>query len=271
MRILNTITLSAISVLLIILAACNEDPEELNQLVNGVDMEELVSVHLPGYELVRSRLMFDWGREYVYQSNDEAKNLHMKVGVYPSVEKAEEAAGAYAMLCSAVFYPGPYDSYMVGDRCWSPYFHGENQEIMAIVFIRKNMLINISSGDGFGEVGTLAKAIDEGILDRDDYIDLAHELQLPVIDSITATKSVLREGESTTVTVYASDPGNQSIEYDVIGMTKLDTEEGNSFREHATVDFMGANLTGTHSYNFLVMNEANVYSEMATFQLTVLE
>jgi hypothetical protein len=234
-------------------------------------MEEMASLYLADFELERSRLHYFYGREYVYSRSEDGGALFIHIGLYPSADRAEKAANTYFSLCSAFFYEWSYPDFVVGDKCWSTSMNNETENLRNIVFLRKNVLLILSSSDDHTDVGRLAETIDGDIITNASYVDLDVEILLPSIDSIRATKTVLIDGESSIVTVYASDPHNKSLEYEVIGMTNRESDPENVFIERATRDFIGEPFYGTHKYEFIVMNESNVYSEIAEFELTIIE
>jgi hypothetical protein len=250
------------------LFSCDKN-NETELIINKVDIEKMAQTHLQDFKLLRKRSKHIYGKEYVYSRESDSVNVSFKIGLHQSTEDAGKIADEYFNEISAVMNQGPYHDFSVGNRFWWLESSENSGNVMSIVFIRKNALFIMGCDYNYGELKTLAKKMDDDILNNAGYVDLGNTILLPVIDSITATKTVLKEGESAKITVHASDPNNEQLEYDAIGLGSYEPDPSNVFTLNATHDNVGVPFFGSHKYKFVVINESNVVSEVADFEIMI--
>lgn len=251
------------------LISCDDGSSLDTRLVSEINMEEMAQLNLPDFNLVREGPKHYLGKEYVFVRESDATNVFITIGLHQSEIEAENIATDYLNDISMSMKDGPHQGVSIGDKYW--WETGSDSDILTnIVFIGKNALF-IMSSHSYGELKTLAVKIDNDIFNNADYVELENTIFLPVIDSITASKTVLKYGESSKLTVYASDPNNELLEYDVIGLSNYERDPENVFTEVATHDYVGEPFFGSHIYEFVVINESNVVSEIVEFELIISE
>lgn len=70
--------------LLIVSSACNQDFDDPKWMVVRMNIEQMAARHLSDFELVRSRLNYSFGREYVFSSEYDAGTVFVQIGLYSS-------------------------------------------------------------------------------------------------------------------------------------------------------------------------------------------
>jgi hypothetical protein len=246
-----------------------KDSDSIDSVITKFDAEKMAQEHLTDYYLVRKRALWKYGREFVYSNNDTI-NIFITVGLYQSDNEAENNVNTYLNNSSAVWNAGMHQGESIGNKFWWLAPFQDSSILTNIIFIRKNASFIMSSHTN-EKLKELAKKIDNDIINHSDYIDLDKTIQLPVIDSITASKTVLKEGDIAKITVHASDPNNEILEYDAIGVGNYEPDPENVFTEIITRDYVGEPFYGSHVYDFVVINESNVVSEVANIELLIVE
>jgi hypothetical protein len=243
---------------------------EDKNFITGLNVDLMAKRHLANCYLVRKRAKWNYGREFVFKSNNEKVNVFITIGLHQSAEDAENTADNYLNSISLVMKEGPHHGVYIGDKFWWWAPDGDSNNVTNIVFIRKNALF-IMSSHNYRELNTLAKKIDDDIIIKANYIELENTILLPIIDSITASKKVLKEGEISKISVHASDPNNEALEYDAIGLSHSESDPENVFTLVASSDYVQSPFLGSHFYKFVVINESNVVSEVAEFEIEISE
>ena len=101
---------------------------------------------------------------------------------------------------------------------------------------------------------------------------MENSISLPQIHTITATKTELKEGESCKITVNASDPYNEPLEYDSrFRLVHVSGDTENVFLFQASRDYVPEPFWDPHILKFIVINESNVFSETAEFKITIIQ
>ena len=80
---------------------------------------------------------------------------------------------------------------------------------------------------------------------------------------------MLKEGESTKITIHAADPNNEPLEYIAMGIGNYEPDPENVFTKIAAHDYIGEPFFGSHIYEFYVINESNIVSEVAEFEIII--
>ncbi len=249
-------------------SCAKESPENENSVITNVGIEEMGHLYISEFELRRSWPKFNEGREYNFIKENTSESLYIRVGLFKSREDAEEIANEICREISVYLNEGPHQGTYVGDNFWW-FDTADTNSLTNLIFTRKNALFIMGAHGGYKELKTLAKKIDDDILRDAEYVDLGNKIMIPVIDSIKATKPVMNYGETTLITVYASDPANQELQYNSIGLSN--SKYQNVFVEVATPSYVPEPFFGSHIYEFTVINESNAISEVAEFELIITE
>ncbi len=240
-----------------------------NNFITKFNVDEMARKYLSDFSFIRKRAVFNYGREFVYQRNDDQANLFINVGLYRSPEDAEYAAITYLNEISMVMNEGKISGLSIGDKFWwwSPNFDTNN--ISHILFIRKNGLFIIHSQNYEG-VKDFAKIIDSDIQKSASYITLNNNISLPIINSISIEKSNIQVGESTKITIHAIDPNNEVLEYLFLpGLIKDQNDPDNVYTFIASPDYVPSPLVGEHIIKVMVINESNVVSEIKQIVINI--
>jgi hypothetical protein len=257
-----------------LLFSCDKEKDSINieSVVTRVDIEEMAKMHIPDFYLYNKYLRGITGTEYSFVRYSDSADISITIGLYKSAEIAENIANNFFNNISAGFNEGPHQGVSIGDKFW--WFGGSGLDydnLMGIVFIRKNALFIMGCYYNYGELKTLAKKIDNDIINNADYVELEKTILLPVIYSITATKTVLKEGESAKIIIHAADPNNEPLEYIAYGIGHYEPDPENVFTIRAKSDYIGEPFFGSHIYEFYVINKSNIVSEVAKFEIIISE
>ncbi len=201
--------------------------------INSFDMEEFLQTHLPEY-LITERYT-QWYTEVLYalQYKGTGPELWVRLGLFPSVIDAEGAAEAYMDGSTQWFKEGPPAGVEIGDRSWF-YPPVSEKRVKDVLFVRRNgffVVHDISSGI---DVVDLAKRIDNDLIAGAGYLIRGESVSCPVIQSVDVSKSAIREGETSILTVHAQDPNGAPLE----------------LHSHPSWRTQGNELTVTHSLVF---------------------
>ena len=244
--------------------------DNIETIITKVNIEEMAHMHLQYFNIFREGPKYIYGKEYVFIREGDSANVFINIGLHQSEEYTENTADNYLNSISLVMKEGPHHGVYIGDKFWWWAPDGDSNNVTNIVFIRKNALF-IMSSHNYRELNTLAKKIDDDIIIKANYIELENTILLPIIDSITASKKVLKEGEISKISVHASDPNNEALEYDAIGLSHSESDPENVFTLVASSDYVQSPFLGSHFYKFVVINESNVVSEVAEFEIEISE
>ena len=253
------------------LFSCNKEKDSINleSVITRFDIEEMANIHLPDFYLHDKRFRDLLGNKYYFVRESDNVDVSITIGLYKSAEIAENNAINFFKYVSMAYIEGPPQGVSIGDKYWYSGFGLDFNNVTGIVFIRKNALFIMSCDNNYGDLQTLAKNIDDDIINNAEYVELENTILLPVIYSITATKAVLKEGESAKITVHAADPNNEPLKYDAIGIGHYEPDPENVFTVIARRGSIGEPFFGSHIYEFFVINEINIVSEIAEFEIIV--
>jgi hypothetical protein len=230
-------------------------------LVTKIDMEEMARQHLDGFRLVRKRAHWNWGREYVFRREGDKEAVFVKVGLHPSVREVEELVLDYLNGISLIMREGPVMGEAIGDNAW--WSATSTPPIVTnIVFIRKNALFTLSF-HSYDKVKALAKAIDDDIMGGASYITIKDSISPPVINAISVSKRELKEGEAAKITISATDPEGEPLEYQSYpGLFRANGDPENVFTLIASPDYIPAPFFGSHAIKVVAINENNAVSRI---------
>jgi len=206
----------------VIFNSCNESlvTSKKNNLVAKLDMVQLQAKHLSNFNLTEKRVIWNRGRKFEFNDKNNQTSVSIQVGLYSSSQDAESIVLDYLNYLSIGMKEGQIDGKTIGDKLW--YWPNSNpSEVTDIVFLRYNSLFILYSNNS-EKLTELAEAIDNDIVSKADYINIANSILLPKIDSISVTNTILVEGETSQISVYASDPNNESLEYQCLTLNKSD-------------------------------------------------
>ncbi|MDZ7263000.1 MAG: hypothetical protein ONB16_00355 [candidate division KSB1 bacterium] len=239
-----------------------------NVFITKIDIEGMMKKHLPDFRIVRKRARWKEGREFVFVNDKH--NIFIRAGIHSSKAKVQEIAEEYNNSCWIRPIEDTNKIWGIGDKCWwMPDI--DSPDTVQYQFIRNNIFIIVNSHN-YPDILSLTKSIDQDILNDADYIKLGYSLSLPVIKSITASKKELKEGETTKITIQASDPYNEPLEYVFnFGLYHVESDPKNVFTFEASRDYVPAPFFGSHILKFIVVNESNVVSEVAEFEITIFQ
>lgn len=257
-----------------IVLSCDKtsDPvsSEREIFITKFDVEGFHKTYLPNFTLVRKRGRWREGREFLYEeTGNEDNNFLIRVGIHSSKTKAQEIAEEFNSWCMIFPQEDTTGTLGIGERSWwmpdvvSP-------DTIGYIFIRSNLFI-LTDSHTYQDLLDLTRAIDADIINDAEYIEKSESLELPQILSVTTTKSILHEGESAQITVTASDPNNEPLEYVFdAGLFRGDNPE-NVFTMIASRNYVSEPFIGSHIYKFIVYNESNVISEEAELEIMISE
>jgi hypothetical protein len=251
-----------------VLYSCKKEDD--NKLViTKFDMIKMANANLQDFTLLRKRPKFVYGKEYIFSREKDAVNVSVIICIHKSMEDALKIANEYLESISSVMSEGAYNGSVVGNKFWWIESNSNSGILQGILFIRKNALFILSCDFNYKELLELAKTIDNGILEDADFVKMNSMLMLPVIDSITTTKESLNEGEMTKIAIYASDPDNEPLDFNVLGLGSYEPDPANVFTLYANRNYVGEPFFGVHTYQFVVINQNNVVSEISEFEIII--
>lgn len=233
------------------------------------DAVQMGQQNLPDFDLVRSRAQWNRGREFVFQRASDQATIHLTIGLHPSPTDANEVASEYLNEISMRMMEGGLGNIQIGDKFWwwSPTSDSEN--ITNILFLKENALFILSS-HSYKNLLDLARTIDEDIKAKASYLKIAESISVPKIVSVALAKSSLKEGDSTKVTIVATDPDDELLEYQTQpGLVKLPTDPENVFTFVAARDQISEPFLGSHHIKCVVINKSNVVSKPAEIKITI--
>jgi hypothetical protein len=247
--------------------------KEINSfsVITKVDMKEMAFKHLPDFDLIRARPKANLGKEYVFFRESDTACVYITISLHQSGENAENITNNYLKYISVVFNEGPYQGVSIGDKFWWWAPFKDNSILKNIIFIRENAPFIMSCSENYGELKLLAQKINNDIIMNANYIELENTILLPVIDSITTSRKVLKEGETAKIIVYATDPNNEPLEYSNPGLVCSKSDPANVFTVIASTSYISAPFLGSHIYTFFVINESNSVSEGVEFEIQITE
>lgn len=245
-----------------LLTASNND-----SVITRFDAEEMAKKNLVDFTLVRKRAHWNRGREFVFQRSDDQANVFIIIGIHQSPNDANAIALDYLNEISIRMEEGPLAGAAIGDKLWWWSPNSNSTNVTNILFLKKNALFILSS-HRYKKLIDLARAIDEDISKKEPYIIIEESLSVPKVISVSLAKSSLKDGDSTKITIHATDPNNESLEYQTQpGLIKFQSDPENVFTFVASRDQVSEPFFGSHKIKFVVINKSNVVS--STTEITV--
>ncbi len=232
------------------------------QFIIGVNVEQMANKYLEGFELVRKNTKWLYGREYVYQLEPSQTNIFITIGIFPSDDIAERVALDYLDDISIHMPEGAYEDIKIGDRfwCWTPY--NESGALTNIVFIKRNALIMMNSNT-FEDLITLAKNIALDIDQQEPYITTSTTISSPVIESISINTITEESKDLLDITIQASDPNNEALEYQFMpGFSKKESKLNQGVTFRVDLDFLKES-SNLQNVKVVAINGSNLISEIS--------
>ena len=233
------------------------------------DVEAMVLQHLSDFYLLRKRPIWNWGRQYVFLRDSDKASIYIMLGLHPSIKDTEERVLDLINSISMYMYEGPVNGELIGDNLWWAADGSNPNKVTVIKFIRKNAFISLSSDEI--DLIALAKAIDNDILKGSSYVTISNSISPPVINSVTALKIELSEDESTKLTVNATDPDGEPLEYiSHMGASNNGIDPENVLTIIASRHIFNEQpFFGPHTIEFYVINESNFVSLVYKFTINI--
>jgi hypothetical protein len=235
-------------------------------LVGGMNVLSFAEKHLSEFTFSeRETTLYRGIIHYFYRKSDNAK-IQLIVGLYPTVEIAEEMMLELLNTNTLAFEYSPVMGHQIGDNCW--WLNNSPSPLRYVLFIRKNMVVqinDISSDNRYQQLLELALSLDGEIMEGSQYIPLKDELTPPQINSVLLTKNQLSLNESALATVIASEPLQKNLIYRCTGRAYNDHDGlENTFKITSSKNV----LPGIYSLKFWVVNEDNAYSDIHEVKVT---
>lgn len=236
--------------------------------ITKFDVEEMARQYLVDFSLIRKHPTWNRGREYVFNRESNKALIFIKVGLHPSVREVEELVLDYLNSISMVMKEGPVMAEPIGDNLWWAAESSDSSMVTHILFIRKNAFISLHSYSNI-DLKALAKSIDDDIMKGASYLTLKNSISSPIINSMCISKTALKEGETAKITINATDPEGEPLEYMFhnIGLARFEGDPENVFTLTASRDYISEPFFGSHNIKFVVINKSNVVS--STTEITV--
>ena len=199
-------------------------------LISKIEIGEMEHKYLSDYNLIWKRAIWNYGREYVYKSNNNAGAIHITIGLHPSKEDAIKIASDYINGISIKMTEGKYNGLQIGERYWWYETDSNLNKLTNIVFVRKNALFILSCSQRIEYLELLAKKIDDDIKNKENYLYFSDSIEFPKIKSV-----ILNEHETTnyiisTVKIEAEDSIIETLEYQFSpGIPKYKKDSKNEF------------------------------------------
>ena len=233
------------------------------------NVEAMVSMYLPNFYLLRKRPMWNRGREFVFKRASDNALIFIILGLHPSIEDTEEHVLNFLNSISMHMYEGPVNGELIGDNLWWAAEGSDPNKVTDILFSRKNAFISLYSDEI--DLIALAKTIDNAILNGSSYVTISNSISAPVINSVTALKIELSEDESTKLTVNATDPDGEQLEYiSHMGASNNGVDPENVLTIIASRHIFDEQpFFGPHTIEFYVINESNFVSLVYKFTINI--
>jgi len=247
-----------------------------DSLVSGFTMEEFASKYLPGFQIVKKRILDQNGRIFSLKRESDSMMISIRVGVYSSVFEAEEKTMTFLTeLYTGVLTQGPIKDKYIGDNCWwASNVNTADGMITNITFIRKNAYFSIDTFDiipyrYYPALLSLAQIIDDSLMKGASYVSLEKMISPPVLLSYILSKSELKMGESATLTLQGSDPRGKALEYYTLGVPiHRKDDPSNVFRIEATPANFENKQSVMQLIRMWVVNEDNFFSDIVRTYIT---
>lgn len=237
------------------------------EYVTQFKMDEMAKIELADFELVRKRPWGLEGMEYVYQTPDRQRTLFITVGLHSSYDKARETLTNYLNYASIAMEELSESERSMGDKMWV-WPSNNADEITNLIFIRKNALFRLSAHDKFVNIGHIAKAIDDGIMQNAAFVTTGNTISVPIIRSIKTNQIDLHDGKGIKIIIDAFDPqGEEIVFHSDQGLIEKQNGPSNVLIYFVNQEGFGGSLYEENTFQIIVINESNVVSEIATLNI----
>ena len=239
------------------------------QYITKFDMDEMAKKNLADFALIRSRAQWNRGREFVFQRSSDQANVFIIIGIHQSPGDANDIALDYLNEISIRMKEGPLAGAAIGDKLWWWSPNSDSTNVTNILFLKENVLFILSS-HSYKNLIDLARAIAEDITKKESYLTIEESLSVPKVNSVSLTKSSVKDGDSTKITIHATDTNNELLEYQAQpGLIRFQSDPENVFTFVASRDQVSEPFFGSHKIKFVVINESNVVSGIAEITVNI--
>ncbi len=241
--------------------------------VNGVDTPAIVKTLYPsGYDVIKRSHYYDYAMDYSIGKNGGNSGALLRVGIFPTVQEAEETTLRYLCSNSGPYKEGSSLGLNIGDNCWyrEEITGGSGTAILSkILFLRKNAFFQLGIGADKIDIIPIAEAIDSMLIHGSLYIELSNTLDPPVITDIQLSKKEIETDDVSFMKVIAYDPKGKKLEYErTPGIVKSADDPDNMFRIYASRDNWSEPFYGSHIIEAWVINEDGFVSRKYSTQIT---
>lgn len=235
--------------------------------VTRFDINSMATNYLLDFEFIRKRAKWNYGREFVYENKGAKECVFITIGLHSSAESANIIANSYLNEMSARMTNGIKNQILLGDKFWYLTSYSDSSKFINIVFIRENALFILSCSPSFSGLFSLAKRIDESIINRASFVTLNSQIMVPEIKTLSINSDLVKPNGSAKITINASDVEDELLEYQFYpGLIKEKMDPKNVFTYKSSPNFIDK-TTGIQVLKAVAINESNVVSPMVELKI----
>ncbi len=240
-------------------------------LIAKLNVWDLVKKHASDFQMGPGYISEGWSAVRYGMSRNDGQQIMLKVGLHPSVREAEEAMlDAMLEQINIPMTEWPAGEEKIGESSWF-FTSSKSEQRKGVAFIRRNAVVYIYVHDWSKDfdVVSLAKAIDQDLVNGAPYVTIQDKISPPIVQSIDLSQSVFRMGEKGTITIHGTDPeGHRIINYGNswigFGLSENQTTVYADNRNWYDKD----SFYGTHVIKCWVVNENNLFSSIKEVTIT---
>lgn len=152
------------------LFSCNKENNENKDLqISHIDMVEMANRYLKEFNIQQKSSNDSLVTEYIFTRNTDSANIFITIRIHNTSIEAESFVNNYIDDVSLHMEEGLYQEIIIGDKYWWWAPNSDFNNLTNLVFIRKNAVFVMSS-HSYEDIKTLAKKIDDDIVNRESYI-----------------------------------------------------------------------------------------------------
>ncbi len=240
-----------------------------DKYITNIEVDILADKFLSNFYLEQKRVLWNFGRRYIFYSEKTQERVSIQIGIYSSAKDAETVATNYLNSMSMIMTSGDSSINRVGNKCW--WMPANSPDKTNIIFLRENVLFIIFSHNKKNLLG-LANSIDEDITSGEDYIDIKNSISVPSIKSISLEKKSLKIGEASKITVSAIDEKIETLEYQFYpGVNRHINDPENVFTFKLTRNKFEKRCRDKYILKVIIINEKNIVSPISKIMIDCLE
>lgn len=165
----NLFTWLSIFLISFLLTFCNKDNKNEGLLISNIDIVGMRNKNFVDFDVQQRGSNDSIETEYLLLRNTDSTSIFMTIGLYGSSEEAEKNIIDYINDISIHMELGKSQETVIGYKYWWWGPNSDFNNVTNIAFIRKNVIFKLSSHN-YGDLKSVAKKIDNDILDRESYI-----------------------------------------------------------------------------------------------------